>query len=71
MACTCPITSMRARACRITAPELRPVRRTEVLKWQRPQSTRCRWRQVRLTNPDEVYLPKLGSDSTKRKLVEY
>ena len=26
---------------------------------------------VRLTNPDKVYYPKLGSDGTKRKLVEY
>jgi DNA primase len=26
---------------------------------------------VRLTNPDKVYFPKLGSDGTKRKLVEY
>jgi DNA ligase D len=27
--------------------------------------------EVRLTNPDKVYYPKLGSDGTKRKLVEY
>ena len=27
--------------------------------------------QVRLTNPDKVYFPKLGKDGTKRKLVEY
>ena len=26
---------------------------------------------VRFTNPDKVYYPKLGSDGTKRKLVEY
>src|SRR6476620_4205644 len=26
---------------------------------------------VRLTNPDKVYFPKLGSEGTKRKLVEY
>ena len=26
---------------------------------------------VRLTNPDKVYFPKLGSGGTKRKLVEY
>ena len=26
---------------------------------------------VRLTNPDKVYFPRLGSDGTKRKLVEY
>jgi DNA ligase D len=26
---------------------------------------------VRLTNPDKVYFPKLGSNGTKRKLVEY
>ena len=26
---------------------------------------------VRLTNPDKVYFPKLGSDGTKRRLVEY
>src|SRR6185437_8347630 len=26
---------------------------------------------VRLTNPDKVYFPKLGSDGTKRKLVDY
>jgi len=26
---------------------------------------------VRLTNPDKVYYPKLGSNGTKRKLVEY
>ena len=26
---------------------------------------------VRLTSPDKVYFPKLGSDGTKRKLVEY
>src|ERR1700751_664745 len=25
---------------------------------------------VRLTNPDKVYFPKLGSDGTKRRLVE-
>jgi hypothetical protein len=25
---------------------------------------------IRLTNADEVYFPKLGSDGTKRKLVE-
>ena len=26
---------------------------------------------VRLTNPDKVYFPKLGSNGTKRRLVEY
>jgi DNA ligase D len=26
---------------------------------------------VRFTNPDKVYFPKLGSDGTKRKLMEY
>ena len=26
---------------------------------------------VRLTNPDKVYFPKLGSQGTKGKLVEY
>lgn len=26
---------------------------------------------VRLTNPDKVYFPKLGSRGTKRHLVEY
>ena len=26
---------------------------------------------VRLTNPDKVYFPKLGSDGTKRTLVDY
>ncbi len=26
---------------------------------------------VRLTNPDKVYFPKLGSNGTKGKLVEY
>jgi DNA ligase D len=26
---------------------------------------------VRLTNPDKVYFPKLGSEGTKRRLVEY
>ena len=26
---------------------------------------------VRLTNPDKMYFPKLGSNGTKRKLVEY
>jgi DNA ligase D len=26
---------------------------------------------VRLTNPDKIYFPKLGSNGTKRKLVEY
>src|SRR5580698_9468827 len=26
---------------------------------------------VRLTNPDKVYFPKLGSDGSKRRLVEY
>ncbi|MBO0866448.1 MAG: ATP-dependent DNA ligase, partial [Mycobacterium sp.] len=26
---------------------------------------------VRLTNPDKVYFPKLGSAGTKRRLVEY
>ena len=26
---------------------------------------------VRLTNPDKVYFPKLGSEGTKRKLVDY
>src|SRR5712672_487973 len=26
---------------------------------------------VRLTNPDKIYFPKLGSEGTKRKLVEY
>src|SRR5271154_6027970 len=26
---------------------------------------------VRLTNPDKAYFPKLGSDGTKRRLVEY
>ncbi|EUA24820.1 DNA polymerase LigD, polymerase domain protein [Mycobacterium xenopi 3993] len=26
---------------------------------------------VRLTNPDRIYFPKLGSAGTKRRLVEY
>ncbi|MDT5226259.1 MAG: hypothetical protein QOH94_52, partial [Mycobacterium sp.] len=26
---------------------------------------------VRLTNPDKVYFPELGSGGTKRRLVEY
>src|ERR1700743_2336566 len=26
---------------------------------------------VRLTNPDKVYFPELGSDGTKRRLLEY
>src|ERR1700754_3382836 len=54
------------------AAQLRPLRRAGVNVMPTPaEELDVDGVKVRLTNPDKVYYPKLGSDGTKRKLVEY
>src|ERR1700756_4085306 len=53
------------------AAELRPLRRAGVVVAPAAEEVDVDGIAVRLTNPDKVYFPKLGSGGTKRKLVDY